>query len=380
MTARPTMIFHVPFRLGEKSSSASGIRPLKMRQAFRDAGFDVLEISGRHPERKARIAELKRRIRDGLQVSFVYSETSTNPTGLGEPVTRATSLTRDIAFLGFCRSRGIPVGLFYRDVYWQFPIFDELMSKPRAAIMRALYRRDLRGYRRAGVDVYLPSREMARWVPIVDPARFRELPPGSDLTRAPDLVAAGGDPDPGPREIRLLYVGGLGNNYRLHESVREIAGRVGVHLTLCTREGEWAARRDEYAPLLADNISVVHVSGDALAEEYREADAALLAVEPIAYWEFAVPMKLMESIGAGVPVIASDGTFTGRFTGEQRAGWTIRYGSGELATLLDRLRTAPGLLAEARERVGAIRHEHTWLARAQQVARDLAGLDPKESR
>lgn len=386
---RPVMIFHVAYRLDPEATSASGIRPLKMRRAFEAIGYRVIEISGRHPERREQIERVRAQIRGGLRVDFVYSENATAPTGLGEPVTPATSLTRDIRFLRFCRRSGIPVGLFYRDIYWNFPIYTEVLSWPMYAIMRALHRRDLRGYRRAGIDIYLPSMEMAEWVPIIDPARFRELPPGCEIR---DPAPHGGAAGPGATAarpaaadpaaaadrsgaerppLRLLYVGGLGDTYRLHESVRAIAGREGVSLTICTREAEWQQRESEYRELMAPNIRVVHRSAEGLRELYDEANAALLAVEPIVYWTFAVPVKLFEYLGNGKPVLASEGSFSGRFVRDQGVGWTVPYGGAEFGELLDRLVADPAELQRVTERAREVRHEHTWEARAHRVAVDF---------
>lgn len=379
---RPVMIFHVAYRLDPEAKSASGIRPLRMRQAFEAIGYRVIEISGRHPERRERIQRVREQIRNGLRVDFVYSENATAPTGLGEPVTPATSLTRDIRFLRFCRRSGIPVGLFYRDIYWNFPIFTEVVRWPLSAILRMLHRRDLRGYRRAGIDIYLPSMEMAEWVPIVDPARFRELPPGCEIRdpgvgdeEAGSAAAAVRPGEERPRDsgLQLLYVGGLGDNYRLHESVRAIAGREGVSLTICTREAEWQRREPEYRELMAPNIRVVHRSGEGLRELYDAANACLIAVEPILYWTFAVPLKLFEYLGNGKPVLASDGSFSGRFVREQGVGWTVPYGSAAFGELLDRLAADPAERRRAAERAREVRHEHTWEARARRVAADLSG-------
>lgn len=384
---RPVMIFHVAYRLDPEAKSASGIRPLKMRRAFEAIGYRVIEISGRHPERREQMRRVRQQIRGGLRVDFVYSENATAPTGLGEPVTSATSLTRDIKFLRFCRRSGIPVGLFYRDIYWNFPIYTEVLRWPMYSILRALHRRDLRGYRRAGIDIYLPSMEMAEWVPIIDPARFRELPPGCEIRdpaphggadRPADPAAPAADaPDAERPALRLIYVGGLGDTYRLHESVRAIAGREGVELTICTREGEWQQREPEYRALKAPNIRVVHRSGEELRELYDQANASLLAVEPIVYWTFAVPVKLFEYLGNGKPVLASEGSFSGRFVHDQGVGWTVPYGSDAFGELLDRLVADPAELQRVTERAREVRHEHTWEARARRVAADFGSTAPR---
>lgn len=340
-----------------------------MRRAFEALGYRVVEISGRHPERREAIKRVREEIRNGLHVDFVYSESSTAPTGLGEPLTPTTSLSRDIRFLRFCKRAGIPVGLFYRDIYWNFPIYRKIVKWPFSAALRMLHRRDLRGYRRADIDIYLPSMEMSAFVPIIDRERFRELPPGCEIRD----VAADGAAVAERAPLRLLYVGGLSDNYRMHESVRAIAGRPGVTLTICTREAEWKLREPEYREMMAPNIHVVHRSGDELRELYDEANACLLAVEPIVYWTFAVPVKLFEYLGNGKPVLASSGSYSGRFVRDQSVGWTVDYGSAEFAETLDRLVERPEELEAVTEWVRKVRHEHTWQSRARQVVADLAG-------
>src|SRR5690606_33298981 len=127
---------------------------------------------------------------------------------------------------------------------------------------------DLRRYRRGDFIVYLPLQKMEHWVPIVRPSRFRELGPGATINEV-------GTPEPSEK-LRLLYVGGLGGDYRLHETVKALAGRDDVELTLCTREAEWEARRNEYEHLLAANVRVVHLGGSELDKAYAQSDACVL--------------------------------------------------------------------------------------------------------
>lgn len=359
------MIFHAAYPLKAEPRNASALRPVRMRSAFEEIGYEVIEISGFHAQRREQIKALKHRIESGLEVAFVYSEAATTPTGLGEPVTPATSLTRDISFLRFCQRRGIPVGLFYRDIYWCFPIYTETVKWPIATILRRFYRWDLRRYRRAGFRIYLPSEQMADWMPIIDRARVGPLPPGGDPHPSATTDSAG--------RLRLLYVGGLGSNYRLHESVKEMSGLEGVEITLCMPEAHWVDRRNEYERLISDNIRIVHESGAALERLYANTDACMLVVEPIKYWGFAAPVKLFEYLSYGKPILASNDTFSGDFVRDNGLGWSVEYGSGQLRELLEALRSSPESLATVAKHVREVREDHTWQARAREVARDLAG-------
>lgn len=359
---RPTMIFHVPFPLNPEATSASGIRPVRMRRSFEELGYDVIEISGRHPERRARIAEAKKRIAAGVKVDFVYSEAATTPTGLGEPVTSATSVTRDVAFLRFCRRRGIPVGLFYRDIYWQNDEYAERVGQPYTALLRWRYRADLRGYRSAVDRVFVPSMRMAEVMPYTDLDKCIALPPASDIVDTPEVV------DPGT----MFYVGALGHYYQLHEAVRAFESIDSAVFTLCTSEALWEAEKHEYEPLLGSGATrVVHASGAALEPHYAASALGCLFMAPISYREFAAPMKLYEYVGHGRPIIATEGSLAAQFVAENGIGWVLPYSAESLRELIELLRREPERYRAVAERVRQVRTAHTWSARAAQAAAAL---------
>lgn len=364
MTVTPSMIFHVPFVLDPKAKTASGIRPTKLRQAFEAIGFKVYEVSGRHAQRRQQINALKQRIKNGLEISFVYSEAATSPTGLGEPVTRSTSFTRDIRFLRFCRRQGIAVGLFYRDIYWQFPEYEAQVGWLIARVLRSRYRADLRGYESAVDRIYLPSQKMASYLPPANRPQTKPLPPGLDVRESDSPDTSG---------ISLLFVGGLGAYYRLHEAVVGVAQSEQGRLTVCAPEAQWSAVEPEYRELLTPRVNVVHASGDELEAHYADANLGALFMEPIEYREFAVPMKMFEYLGHGKPVVATEGTLVGEFVEQHGIGWTLPYDAAALSALLDRLDTNRDELAERVAQVRAVRAEHTWESRAREVAHDLSG-------
>ncbi|WP_285286043.1 hypothetical protein, partial [Klebsiella pneumoniae] len=70
----------------------------------------------------------------------------------------------DFAFLTRLRRHGIPVGLFYRDVYWKFPLYGEGVPKAKQLVAQAMYRYDLLAYRQCLDVLFLPSLRMGEWV------------------------------------------------------------------------------------------------------------------------------------------------------------------------------------------------------------------------
>ena len=45
------IVYHAPFPLDREASSASGIRPVRMLDAFRELGYTVLDVTGSARER-----------------------------------------------------------------------------------------------------------------------------------------------------------------------------------------------------------------------------------------------------------------------------------------------------------------------------------------
>lgn len=354
----PKMIFHVPYPLNPAATSASGIRPMQMRRAFEALGYEVAEVSGDASHRRRLIRALKRRVATGEKFDFVYSEASTKPTAMTENHSLPLHPFMDISFLRYCRKFGIPVGLFYRDIYWDSPKYLETVPRPIAVVTRALYRHDLRRYRSAVSKIFVPSMRMAEVMPFTRLDQCIALPPGSPVTET-------SAPDSG---MSLLYVGGTGSYYRMDESIAGVEGAAGARLTICTRENEWEAVRDSYREVLGDSTTVVHLSGAALEPLYSAAHLGMLFMEPIGYREFAAPMKMFEYLGHGKPVVATEGSLAGEFVVEHGIGWALPYRAEALSELLIRLQRSPEVYAEACERAMAVRHANTWEARAQQAA------------
>lgn len=361
----PDVVYHVPYPLDPTATSASGIRPVRMREAFGNIGCRVWEVSGDARRRRACGRAVLGHLRAGGRIDLAYSESATLPTLLTGPRHLPLHPLLDLGFLHRLHTAGIPTGLFYRDVYWQDPEYRERVGTWMAAGTVPLYRLDLWAYRHSLTRLYLPSMRMAPHVPGMPESVFEALPPGCDIVERHHRGR--------PGNLDLFYVGGLNAHYRLHRIVEAVGRTVGTHMVLCTRRDGWEAAGGEYEPLLAGHTRVVHDSGATLETHYRRADVAVLAVEPQPYREFAVPFKLFEYIGHGVPVIATEGTLAGEMVASQGLGWTVAHEVAAMVRLLERLRDHPEEVEAAAQRVRAVAPGHTWEARARQVVEGLAG-------
>lgn len=365
----PTLhaIFHHPLPLDPSRPVASALRPVKMLEAFRDAGYSVDVVAGYAAERRAASEAVVRRLAEGKRYDFMYSESSTLPTLLTEPSRVPTRPSVDFGLMHACQRAGVPVGLFYRDMYWMFPQFKQKYGAVTRRVIEQFYRYDLRRYVSLVDRLYVPSGEMGRVVPLVDQARVTELPPGHDTSVIPTATAS-------PGTLRLLYVGGTGSHYEMGELFKAVEGLDGVTLTICTREADWRTYSSARAEALPPNIAVAHADGTDLDAQYANADVALVFVAPEAYWSFAAPFKLYEYLGKGKPVIASAGTLAARFIESSGSGWSVPYGAAPLRTLLEELRRNPDHVAKRALASRSIAPAHRWESRARTVIDDMRTL------
>lgn len=361
------MIFHAPYPLDRDATAASGIRPVRMRDAFAELGYRVWEVTGYSSQRRRAIAAVTEAQRAGVRFDFCYSESSTMPQTMTDPRHLPLHPRMDYAFFRRLRRSGIKVGHFLRDIYWRFPDYRRDVTFPKREAALLGYYWDFRNYARSLDVLYLPTQEMERHPPRLKGPAIRALPPGHGW-RAPV-----GGPEAG---VRLFYVGGIGYNYQLHKAVEAVglaaARGADVALTICTVPEQWAARKHEYAAVLSDAVRITRGHGEEVAAMLREANVGLLCVEPRPYWEFVAPVKLFEYLGAGKPMLASRGTFAGDFVTSNGLGWSIDYDAEAIADWLVLAAGDPSVIARATSRLGSAWGEHTWRSRAQRVVDDLA--------
>lgn len=360
------MIFHAPFTLEENASSASGIRPVQMRDAFEKLGYEVTTVTGSSSDRAQAMKRVHADLSAGKAFDFCYSESSTMPMTMTDKHHLPVRPWQDFGFFKALRRSGIQVGHFLRDFYWAFPEYRKSNRFPKREFALLGYAWDMHNYRSSVDRLYLPSLGMGPYLRL-DGVLLDELPPGQGWS----------DPVPGPTDgLHLFYVGGVGAHYRLHRFVEAVSiarsRGADVTVTLCTPQAQWEAVRSEYEPWLSDGIRVVQGHGSALRPYFEASNVGALMVEPEEYRSFAAPVKLFDYLGAGKPVIASEGTFAASIAQREGWGWALPYDTEPLAEWLIEAAADNTVLASKRPAVDAGRERHTWLARAQKVAADLS--------
>ena len=236
-------------------------------------------------------------------VTAIYVENSTTLPG-----------PADLAFLALARLRRIPILTYVRDAQQLFPEYYAVTSLKRR-LSRYLFLPATRWLMRLSTTVVFPSRGLAAAV-LGDERRAEAahlLPPGSRLADAPPVS---------PRARDLLLVGSL--RYPAHggpilfEAMDLVRSRgLDVRLICVSRPGEEPAGP---APAW---LRVVRAEGSEIDALLPEVLACLTPRRRSPYNDLAVPIKVMEYLGYGRPLIVTDAVETAAIVRAAQCGLVV---------------------------------------------------------
>ncbi|MDQ2941965.1 MAG: glycosyltransferase, partial [Chloroflexota bacterium] len=250
---------------------------------LRDALARVAELDVVSGTRGARAGPLARRIGSLRRLDGIYVESSTTLPG-----------PADLAFLALARTRHIPVLTYVPDAQQLFGEYDAAWTLKRR-LARSAFLPALRTLMRLSTHVAFPSRGLARAIH-GDDREVLLLPPGARLAAA---VA----PDPDARA--LLFVGPL--NLPSHGAdllvgaVEEVRRRgAEVELISISRPGEELP--GEGPPWLHRE----RADGPEIDRFLPRVMATITPRRKTPYNDLAVPIKVLEYLGYGRPLIVTD--------------------------------------------------------------------------
>ena len=363
---KPKMIFHHPLPVVPDGKSGSQVRPYNMVKAFQAIGYDVEMVTGYGKERKRAINKLKKNIKQGARYDFIYSESSTMPTLLTEKHHLPIYPNLDFSFFRWAKNNNLPIGLFYRDIYWRFDFYKKNVQWFKSCFSIPLYWYDWLTYKKYLDVLFLPTLNISEILPTkYDTSKVKALPPGSVIyNNKNDLINNEG------KTINLLYIGGvlppLYDLTPMFKTLQKIDKINSIKMNFCIRKQEWESIKNYYENNMVKEITVFHSYGDEVHSLYEHSNIFLDLREYHPYLEFAMPVKLIESICHGLPIIVFKGTEAARFIERENAGWVVKD-IDEACDLIVKLVDNPRLFQEKVESVKAIRKKHTWEARARTV-------------
>ena len=355
------IIFHYAGAFYDTLDTGEKVRPRMMYEAFKSSGYEVLEIVGTYQERKKIFEEIKNRINE---FEFIYSENRTLPL-------RLSGKKHLPVFLGNCdfdlfrlgHKHNIPIGVFYRDIYWDYPTFSQEIGYLKHLLAKPFYREELKLYAKYADIVFTPSTRFIERIDHKQHTAYYPLPPGGSITDTNAELHH-------LQSVNIAYVGSINPPIYdvsvLLENIAEFR-KDELNLTIFTRESDLLKTKNYY--IFPQNSNVRHLSGEALKKQLSKFDISMIYFKPSDYRRLCMPLKLFESIGAGLPIISYGDSAVSDFVRENDIGWVVSEDDKE--NIFEYLINNRNEIAEKRKNVLAIRSEHTWEKRAKEVADQL---------
>lgn len=337
--------------------SGSSVRPQKIYDAFLERGHTVKLLEGqqnRYKDRRKRVKAILDWLKDN-RPDICYVEPPSGP----------FFCALDLKLLKTVHKMGIPVGLFYRDAYWLYADWWGV-GGPKAALLKAMHKRDLKVFERCCDILYFPSLSMAELFHDRHFKRLDALPPAcTNMTSLRTSLAR-----------RMIYVGGVCEAYGtdiLLSAFKQInRDKTKVELYLVCRETEMANIQDKHYPDY-DWLKIFHVQGKELETLYVSCDAGIIPRKRDKYMDFSIPVKLLEYLGYGLPVISTDCTEIAAFIEKNHCGLLCRDNGDSLAETIEAFyseNTDHRALAQNVQETAA---NNRWVNRVDKIVRDLSG-------
>lgn len=299
-----SVLLYYPFKLAENANSGSKLRPREIYEAFlvwgKEEGVEVLLLSGSSEEREKKFKDW---LASGKlnNIMFCYMENQTIPFWLTDKGHIPKKPFIDKKIFAFLKKNQIPIGVFYRDVYWRF---DELypLKGIKKKFMKTVYRLEEKFYEKYCDVIFLPSERMGSYVNINK--RKIPLPPGGKRRSIERQ-------NTNRKIVKGIYVGGINNEAYGLSLLLEALKLVNKDSKVC--ELTVVCRKNEYEALNAEKkeelrkleVDVKHLNGEQLNKLYLEMDFAFIPRYKSTYNDFSVPVKLVEYLSNELPVIAT---------------------------------------------------------------------------
>ena len=355
------IIFHYPGPFYDVLDTGEKIRPQKMLEAFKGLGYDVTEIVGTYQERKCLFSKIKNNIDD---YQFIYSENRTLPLRLsGKRHLPVLFNNCDFELFRIAHNKKIPIAVFYRDIYWDYSTFSKEIGYLKHLFSIYFYKEELKLYANFADVIFTPSKRFIKRISRRQQAAYQPLPPGCTLLDAHSKTRTA-------QTINAVYVGSTKPPiYDISNLLANIADfdKNQLTLTVFTRESDFQETSSFYE--YPDNANVQHLTGVELQKSLQNFNISIIYFKPSEYRKLCMPLKLMEAIGAGLPIISFGDNAVSDFVKENDIGWVVDEESKD--NIFEYLAQHPEEIAEKRDNVLKIHKEHTWEKRAEKVAMSL---------
>lgn len=368
------IIFHFPHKINKNYISGTMIRPLRMKEAFENIGYNVFFIDGFSMDRIIAIKKIKQLIKNNYKFEFLYSESVNCPTTVSDNDHLPRHPFLDFNFFSYLKSKKIPIGLFYRDIFWKFKTYKKEVKLWKKIISIPLFYYDLIQYNRLIDRLFIPSKSMEPYLPsYFNKNKICLLPPGG-------IIENRNYNNKAEKLFTILYIGNVTlpeydisiifriANFLLHSNIKFVIS--------CPKDS-WIKYSKYYLKdsggKFPKNVKIVHFLPDENNKLFAEA-TLFIAIIKDKYSRITSPMKLYESICNGVPILIleSEVSEAGNLIRKENIGWVTNYSLEGTLRLINYLNNNRLEIKNKRLNILKIQNKHTWNSRAKFVSKVLS--------
>lgn len=353
-------ILYITFTDFGDLSSGSAVRSFRMYNAFKNLGYDVKLLEGQQNKRKTR--------REKVNEIFHWLDNNTPDLCYVEPPVGPFFNLIDLKLLKRLHKMGVPIGLFYRDFYWKFPKW-AWKDTPiwKKVILIAMHKRDLRIFKECCDVVFFPSEECIEILEYVHFRKCKVLPPGCSKPNSHVKLGAN----------EIFYAGGVRQEDGVDDLLIALDNvnkkGLNIKLNLVTKKKELKYLNNQEL-LNRDWLSIFEASGDELTPIYERSDLGILSRRRHFYMDIAIPVKVLEYMSKGLPVISTDCPAIARFIRENNSGIVCNEGSQSIEDAINEYYTNRQLYLNLIENVEKAALKNTWEKRVEQMITDLMNI------
>ncbi|NLJ70250.1 MAG: glycosyltransferase family 1 protein [Clostridiaceae bacterium] len=350
-------ILYITFIDFNKDVSGSSARPHRIYEAFIDLGCDVKIVEGQQNKRRER----REKVKDVLR----WLDCNCPDICYVEPPTGPFFNSIDLKLLKKIHAMRIPIGLFYRDAHWKFrELFP--MNRIKSLVLEFMHKRDLRVFEDVCDYIYFPSDSFSQLFSNYTFKNTGVLPPGGSSNQFTKNIFSA---------KHFIYIGGTSELYgglKLIEVFKDINKEKKVaSLTFISQRTEEFHAEDYDYPWL----NAMHTFDRELIEaEYSKSTYAIIPFKRNKYFDLALPIKLFEYVGYGIPVISTDCLEIKTFIKYYNCGIICHDNKDSIKdAVLLALDDENAFLSYKRSAVEAGKR-NSWVSRAQSIIDDLSGV------
>lgn len=360
------IIVYIPFPIDENASSAPKLRARNMIGAFQELGYKVFVVSGYSQERREKIKEIKKLIKEGTHFEFLYAESDTTPIIFNDFDHIPRHPLQTLCFFKTLKKNDIPRAYFIRDFYNKFPNLKKDLSLIKYILTSTFFDLETKLFSGLLDIVYTPTEFFHQYIPQHENLKLSTLPPGCTEPEVKKIRKKGD-------KLNIIYVGGISSAYTVDKFLEAVSECSFANLTVCSRENEIKNLNLSEKVLKAKNISFISKNSKEIKEELQKVDLYCITTSTDIkdYYFNTIHYKSMEATSYLLPSIVISGSSQDKLFKPYNISWATKNEVKDIKILLEQIYNNPEEIEQKKKNCLKARKAMSWKQRAIQVVKDL---------